>query len=116
MPCCLLSAGAVYATWNCGIIFGFQELFTSESMSQVYYFLLKLVGYARDKGITLPAVGAYDDVSIVHAHCSVWAHIQTMVAGMPPSPLHHETACNLSLSSCACHYRLVHRQVAQHKH
>lgn len=38
-------------------------------------------------------------------------HLQAMIAGMPPSPLHHETTCSLSLSGCACHYRLVHRQV-----
>jgi hypothetical protein len=36
--------------------------YTSESMSQVFAFLLKLINYARTKEIAIPAVAAYDDV------------------------------------------------------
>ena len=46
---------------NCGIIFGYEELFTSESMSQVFAFLLGIVDYASAHGIRLPQFGAYDD-------------------------------------------------------
>jgi hypothetical protein len=36
-------------------------------MSQVFAFLLRLVEYARTKDISIPAVAAYDDVSLLDA-------------------------------------------------
>ena len=41
----------------------------SESMSQVYAFLLDLVRHARKNGIDLPKVGAYDDVCTLCVLC-----------------------------------------------
>lgn len=35
-------------------------------MSQVFAFMLELVRYAVEHDISLPKVGAYDDVSSVH--------------------------------------------------
>ena len=57
----------MYVAWNCGIIFGFQELFTSESISQVFHCLLSQVDYATEHNIKLPEVGAYDDVCALAA-------------------------------------------------
>jgi len=53
--------GAVEAVWNCGIIFGYQELFYAESKSQIFYFLLVLIRYACKCGFPIPPVAAYDD-------------------------------------------------------
>ncbi len=50
------TAGICLAAYNCGIIISFSELFGSESLSQVYCFLIKLYSLC-----VLPLSLAYDD-------------------------------------------------------
>ena len=51
------SKGIMIAAYNCGIICGYREIFTSESLSQVSIFLLDLISFSNE----LPKFLIYDN-------------------------------------------------------